>query len=229
MHGVHRVILEESLVAVAICALGEKERWEGTATQLLGRLAQDNGEAAKKKDWPQSPQGLSNVLRRLAPNLRGMGVSVEFDRDSSKKRARKITISRLEQAKEQSGEQARENPGEQPEEQPGNTSSEVSKASEPQQNQGSRRTMSDDPSASSDDPTQESDEKASERNTRDFEDLGEGRTMPDTSDDKIPIHSNGNASDSEADFIAAAERRAIQVETGLAAADDVDFIEDDLS
>src|SRR5262249_7114259 len=107
---VHRVVLDDSLVAVAVCALAEKGEWEGTATQLLDRLTEENAEAAKKKDWPQSPQGLSNVLRRLAPNLRGMGVSVEFDRDSGKKRARKIMISQLEQPKEQPEEQPREKP-----------------------------------------------------------------------------------------------------------------------
>jgi hypothetical protein len=181
------------LVAPAVCALAEKGPWEGTATQLLERLAQDNAEAAKKKDWPQSPQGLANVLRRLAPNLRGMGVLVDFGRDSTKKRARKITISQREQPKEQPEEPASEKPGEQQEEQTGKSSSEASGASEPQQNQGPRRTMPDDLQASSDAPSQEPDEKASEPNIKDSKDLSDRRTILDASDDKIPAYSNGNA------------------------------------
>ena len=108
------------------------------------------------------------------------------------------------------------------------TNSAVSKGI-PQQNQGSRRTMSDDPQASSDDLSQEPDEKASETNTKDFEDLSNHRTMSDTSDDEIPIYSNGSADDSEAARMAEEERRAMQEETDSADESDVEFIEEELA
>lgn len=55
--------------------------WTGTATELLARLESIADERVKRmKAWPASPRSLSNALRRLAPNLREAGISVEFGR-----------------------------------------------------------------------------------------------------------------------------------------------------
>jgi hypothetical protein len=54
-------------------------RWEGTATNLLESLTQRADEATKSRnDWPAAPRRCGGELRRIAPNLRALGVGVEF-------------------------------------------------------------------------------------------------------------------------------------------------------
>jgi hypothetical protein len=53
-------------------------RWEGTASELLVKLATDH----LPKDWPATPQGMGGRLSRAAPALRALGWVVEPpDRD----------------------------------------------------------------------------------------------------------------------------------------------------
>jgi len=56
--------------------------WKGTATQLLEMLDSvvDDG-VRKHRGWPSSGRSLSNALRRHSPNLRQVGVLVEFMRE----------------------------------------------------------------------------------------------------------------------------------------------------
>jgi hypothetical protein len=76
--------------------------WDGTASELLNLLENlaDVGAAdestRKKKTWPGSPQALSNFLRRIVPNLRQVGISVEFERSTERSRNRLIIITRCE-------------------------------------------------------------------------------------------------------------------------------------
>ncbi len=61
-------------------------RFVGTSTNLLAALAADAGEEkTKTKAWPKSASALSGALRRLSPNLRAVGVSIEFDRTGRKR------------------------------------------------------------------------------------------------------------------------------------------------
>jgi hypothetical protein len=72
--------IEASPVGSAILALMTAiggTKWTGTPTQTLARLAELAGGTAQSKAWPQSPKGLKNVLRRLAPALRRLGIFVE--------------------------------------------------------------------------------------------------------------------------------------------------------
>jgi hypothetical protein len=73
--------LEASLLSTPIQVLAEIG-FEGTATQLLNRLDRDlvDEETKRKKAWPKSPNALGGHLRRLAPNLRAIGISVEFEK-----------------------------------------------------------------------------------------------------------------------------------------------------
>ena len=41
-----------------------------------------SSDATKHKGWPKTPTVLSNILRRLAPALRAVGVNVEFNREA---------------------------------------------------------------------------------------------------------------------------------------------------
>jgi hypothetical protein len=75
--------LEASPVAQALREFMEKhnERWTGTATHLLNELEAITDEKTRKqKSWPASGRTLSNNLRRLAPNLRAVGIEMTFSR-----------------------------------------------------------------------------------------------------------------------------------------------------
>jgi hypothetical protein len=82
--------LEASLVAAPLLQFCQGNPcWEGTASDLLQALNGIAGDRAKAKGWPSKPHHLSGHLRRLAPNLRRVGVWVTFGRD---KRARAVRL-----------------------------------------------------------------------------------------------------------------------------------------
>ena len=86
-------ILEANPVAVAVRDLAATGRWEGTAADLLNKLAGRVDERTiKLKRWPATPRGISGSLRRAATLLRKAGVQVEFVKEEHK-RTRKIVIS----------------------------------------------------------------------------------------------------------------------------------------
>jgi hypothetical protein len=88
----NELTLEASPVTQPVREIAEVG-FTGTATELLARLAGLVGEeTAKQKAWPKTAQGLSGTLRRLAPNLRAIGVEVESGRDPGGKRQRWISI-----------------------------------------------------------------------------------------------------------------------------------------
>ena len=49
--------------------------WIVTPTALHEALTNAAGSRAKGASWPQSPRGLQNALKRLAPNLRKIGLT----------------------------------------------------------------------------------------------------------------------------------------------------------
>lgn len=53
--------------------------WEGTASDLLGKLNDrvDDDDLKHGKDWPKQPNHLTGQLNRLAPDLAGVGVYVK--------------------------------------------------------------------------------------------------------------------------------------------------------
>ncbi len=72
--------------------LKEISNFEGTPQELLTVLNKKNPEASKSKYWPKTPAVLSGHLKRLAPNLRSAGYTIEIWRDHI---GRKITISSM--------------------------------------------------------------------------------------------------------------------------------------
>jgi DNA primase catalytic core len=70
--------IENSLVGSAIITfMGDKDYWEGTYKELLGKLEKQVGEkTTKQKYWPKSPKKFSAELRRVIPNLRSKGIEV---------------------------------------------------------------------------------------------------------------------------------------------------------
>jgi hypothetical protein len=76
-------VIDADPVAAAVRAVMlERTEWTGTASDLLGALAEAAGERiAKSKTWPDSPRALSERLRRAATFLRKVGIELSFERE----------------------------------------------------------------------------------------------------------------------------------------------------
>jgi hypothetical protein len=79
----HELAIEASAVATVLRnwfhTLSDKA-WKGTATDLLEILSTHAREkVVTRRDWPTRPNVLSSILRRVAPNLRALGINLAFD------------------------------------------------------------------------------------------------------------------------------------------------------
>jgi hypothetical protein len=74
----HTEALAGSSVGTAVLALMETERkWDGLVKDLLDKLTVQVGEGkARQRDWPKGSRTFVGALRRAAPSLRHLGVSV---------------------------------------------------------------------------------------------------------------------------------------------------------
>jgi hypothetical protein len=89
---VHEIAIEDSQVGHLILEIG-RHGFSGTATELLKQLGAAVGEtAAKDRGWPKTARALSGTLRRLAPNLRALGVSVDFSRETTGQKRRLVSL-----------------------------------------------------------------------------------------------------------------------------------------
>jgi hypothetical protein len=87
---VEGVIDADPIAAAVRAVMATRTEWTGTASDLLGALAEAAGErVAKSKTWPDSPRALAGRLRRAAPFLRKIGIEISFGREG---RARTRTI-----------------------------------------------------------------------------------------------------------------------------------------
>lgn len=91
----HEMVLEGLPIVVAVRALLESQLiWEGTATELHTILASYlTSKVRQGHHWPVTSRGLSNALRRLAPNLRSVGIDVLFYRTNQARVIRVETMS----------------------------------------------------------------------------------------------------------------------------------------
>jgi hypothetical protein len=91
----HELALDASPVASIMREFVDQcGRWSGTATDLVNILGDRAGEGVRRqRGWPQNGRALSNVLRRLAPNMRAVGIEIGFGRTGRKRR---IDIARVE-------------------------------------------------------------------------------------------------------------------------------------
>ena len=78
----NEVAIEASpIAALVLDLLARKGDFEGTASDLLRMLNERaDPNAMRTRGWPQTASHLSNVLRRLAPNLRSSGIEVDWFR-----------------------------------------------------------------------------------------------------------------------------------------------------
>lgn len=90
----HELVLEGSPIVLAVQALLKSQPvWEGTITELNHILASYlTSKARQRYHWPATPRGLSNALRRLAPNLRSMEINILFYRTNQARVVRIETI-----------------------------------------------------------------------------------------------------------------------------------------
>jgi hypothetical protein len=80
----NELALEASPLTVPLRALAESCGWEGTATQLLEELTKRAGNGVDKAGWPKNANVLSSQLRRLAPNLRAIGIDLQFGKSGNR-------------------------------------------------------------------------------------------------------------------------------------------------
>jgi hypothetical protein len=87
---VEGVIDADPIAAAVRAIMATRTEWTGTASDLLGALAEAAGERiAKSKTWPDNPRALAGRLRRAATFLRKIGIEIGFGREG---RARTRTI-----------------------------------------------------------------------------------------------------------------------------------------
>jgi len=86
------VIDADPIAAAVRAVMTTRTEWTGTASELLGALAEMAGErVAKAKTWPDSPRALAGRLRRAATFLRKIGIDIGFEREG-RARTRMIRI-----------------------------------------------------------------------------------------------------------------------------------------
>ena len=83
----NEVAIESSPVGTLLLELLEdRGKWRGSAGELLEALDQRASEGTKhQRAWPKTPKAMSNYLKRLSPNLRASGWTVEQHRNSKKR------------------------------------------------------------------------------------------------------------------------------------------------
>lgn len=91
------IALEASPIAIALQRFMEfQENWQGSATELLEELEHlDNGHLPKKRTWATSSRSLGRILRRIAPDLRAIGIEVAQGKGSGGQRFVSIENTRL--------------------------------------------------------------------------------------------------------------------------------------
>lgn len=89
-------VIEADVVATAVRSfMATRTMWTGIYADLLGALAGEVDEGAKKSaNWPDSPRALGGRLRRAATFLRKVGIDIKFGRQG-RARTRIITITTL--------------------------------------------------------------------------------------------------------------------------------------
>lgn len=97
-HDATLVEIEASIIGAPLLIIVDKiahtgGEWTGQTAELLATLAlQATDEERRDKRWPKSPQGLTAILKRLAPALRKRGVNVERGRAVNRARSRTVTL-----------------------------------------------------------------------------------------------------------------------------------------
>jgi len=91
----YELTLDASPITEPLRTLIAEGSWSGTATELLTKLNElVDDKTLKQPGFPKNARGLSNAIRRLAPTLRAVGISVTFGRQG-KDRRRTIELEKV--------------------------------------------------------------------------------------------------------------------------------------
>lgn len=84
---VNEVAIDAEVIAEPLLQLlDERGRWEGSASELLRVLEERLGDKVRRiSGWPKNARSLSGHLKRVAPNLRAAGWTMDQDRSSKKR------------------------------------------------------------------------------------------------------------------------------------------------
>lgn len=76
----HESVESSAIGPVIIKFMKDKKTWSGTANELLTKCSKDYylDLTKRRSDWPKTPRGMSGALRRIAPDLRALGIDVGF-------------------------------------------------------------------------------------------------------------------------------------------------------
>jgi hypothetical protein len=75
---INSIALESLPIAAVLFQLAQSGKWEGTPTQLLKKLNQMAGDEAKHQQWPKDAARLGGDLRKVAPYMREIGVTIQI-------------------------------------------------------------------------------------------------------------------------------------------------------
>jgi len=76
----HNLALESSPLYEPVAQLA-REGFSGTVTEPYARLTCMMSESMRRSvRWPKAPNALGNALRRMAANLRAVGIEIQFSR-----------------------------------------------------------------------------------------------------------------------------------------------------
>jgi len=89
--------LDSSVVTEPLKAFMDgRDYWTGTNTELLTEIRKKvSDETARASGFPKTPRKLAGDLRRLAPNLRRIGVDIRFLKPSGHKKQRLVEITKV--------------------------------------------------------------------------------------------------------------------------------------
>jgi hypothetical protein len=102
----HAIAMEASAIGQTVIAFMDTQtECVLTPKDLLAALDRiADTKTKERKDWPGTPKGLSDALKRLAPTLRALGIDVTIgERKPGGNRDRQITLRRIEPSPDPSG------------------------------------------------------------------------------------------------------------------------------
>ena len=92
------LVIESSPIGPSILALvADDGRWKGTAGELLAAMEgnEKNAKAIRRNDWPGNAKAMAGRLRRIAPNLRAVGIDVVLNAPRGRDKRRIIQLDRV--------------------------------------------------------------------------------------------------------------------------------------
>lgn len=90
--------IEASAIGPAMLGLmNDREQWSGTSAELLATIEAHHSDQAqqRRRGWPGTAKAMANALRRLAPNLRAIGIAYHPPKPEGKTRRRVLRLERM--------------------------------------------------------------------------------------------------------------------------------------